>query len=238
MRCAGLLGYVALLTAIPTAASADMVDIELVLAVDVSISVDSSELELQRQGLSAAFRNQAVIDAILANAQGVAVTVMLWAGEGQQRTVVDWMRLVDRASAERFAAAIDAALAVDPMLVGKTAIGDALYVALQLLDANGIDGLRRKIDVSGDGHANEGMRPERVRDFAVGNGITINGLAIINDEPYLEEYYRGHVIGGTGAFVLVAMDYQDFVGAIRRKLLRELTPAETADRGGSDLAAR
>ena len=93
--------------------------------------------------------------------------------------------------------------------------------------------MRRKIDVSGDGHANEGLRPERVRDFAVSSGITINGLAIINDEPYLEEYYRRHVIGGPGAFVLVAADYHDFVEAIRRKLLRELTSAETADKGGS-----
>ena len=217
---------------------AEIADIELVLAVDVSISVDSLELDLQRQGLSAAFRDPAVIDAIRANPQGVAVAMMLWAGEGQQRTVVDWMRLTDGASAERFAAAIDAALTGDPMLVGKTAIGDALYVALQALDANGIDGSRRKIDVSGDGHANEGLKPERVRDFAVSGGITINGLAIINDEPYLEEYYRKHVIGGPGAFVLVAADYHDFVEAVRRKLLRELTPAETADKGGSRIAAR
>lgn len=74
------------------------------------------------------------------------------------------------------------------MLVGKTAIGDALYVALHSLDSNRFDGVRRKIDLSGDGYANEGFRPERVRDFAVASGVTVNGLAIINDEPYLEEY--------------------------------------------------
>ena len=94
-----------------------------------------------------------------------------------------------------------------------------------------IDGARRKIDVSGDGHANEGLKPDRVRDYAVLSGVTVNGLAIINDEPYLEEYYREHVIGGSGAFVMVAADYPDFVEAIRRKLLRELTPVEVA--GGS-----
>ena len=97
---------------------------------------------------------------------------------------------------------------------------------------------RRKIDVSGDGHANEGFKPERVRDFAVLSGVTVNGLAIINDEPYLEDYYRRHVIGGSGAFVMVAADYEDFVAAIRRKLLRELSPVETAGTGGQRVAAR
>jgi hypothetical protein len=235
---AGAVGCMALLAADPGVAVADTVDVELVLAVDVSISVDGSELELQRRGLAAAFRDPAVIDAIRANAQGVAVAVVLWAGTDQQRTAVDWMRLADAPSAGRFADAIEGALAVDPTLVGKTAIGDALYYALRSLDANGVDGTRRKIDISGDGHANEGFRPERVRDFAVASGVTVNGLAIINDEPYLEQYYREHVIGGPGAFVMVADDYRDFVEAIRLKLLRELTPAETADLGGLRLAAR
>lgn len=211
-------------------AGAEPVDIELVLAVDVSISVDGSELDLQRQGLAAAFRDPAVAAAIAANAQGVAVSVVLWAGAEQQETVVDWALLTDAATSARFADAIDTALAVDPDLAGKTAIGDALYFALKSLDANGWDGVRRKIDVSGDGHANEGFKPEPVRDFAVLSSVTINGLAIVNDEPYLEQYYRDYVIGGPGAFVIVAADYQDFVEAIRRKLLQELLPAPTAHR--------
>ena len=94
--------------------------------------------------------------------------------------------------------------------------------------ANDYLGAQRKIDVSGDGHVKEGLKPNRVRDYAVLSGITINGLAIINDEPYLEQYYREQVIGGPGAFVMVAADYKDFVEAIRRKLLRELTPVEVA----------
>jgi hypothetical protein len=194
----------------------------------MSISVDAGELDLQRQGFVAAFRDPAIIAAIQANAQGVAVSVMLWAGADQQRTVVDWARLTDEPTSHAFAAGIDAALRVDPEYFGKTAIGSAMYVALQALDANSYAGIRRKIDVSGDGHADEGFKPEPVRDFAVLSGVTVNGLAIINDEPYLEEYYRRHIIGGPGAFVMVADDYQDFVEAIRLKLLRELTPAETA----------
>lgn len=231
MACACAVGPVVWFTTLGVASAAvaaEPVDIELMLAVDVSISVDDSELALQRQGLAAAFRDPAVIEAIRANAQGVAVAVMLWAGSDQQRTVVDWTRVSDAASATRLADAIETALAADPMLVGKTAIGDALYVALHSLDSNRFDGVRRKIDLSGDGHANEGFRPERVRDFAVASGVTVNGLAIINDEPYLEEYFRTHVIGGPGAFVLVAADYSAFVEAIRRKLLQELTPAPTA----------
>ena len=113
-----------------------------------------------------------------------------------------------------------------------------MYFALDALQANVYSGLRRKIDVSGDGRANEGFKPAPVRDFAVLSGVTVNGLAIINDEPYLEEYYRTYVIGGPNAFVVVAADYQDFVEAIRLKLLRELTPAETAGSGGYAVAAR
>ncbi len=117
-------------------------------------------------------------------------------------------------------------------------MGNALFVAMKSLDANAYLGARRKIDVSGDGHANEGFKPDRVRDYAVLSGVTINGLAIINDEPYLEQYYREHVIGGPGAFVMVAADYPDFVEAIRRKLLRELSPVEVSDVPAPILAGR
>jgi Protein of unknown function (DUF1194) len=218
----------AMLVAASVAEAGEPVDIELVLAVDVSISVDSDELELQRQGLVAAFLDPDVAAAIAANAQGVAVSVVLWAGAGQHRTVVDWALLAGADSAARFADAIDTALQVDQNFTGKTAIGDALYYSLGSLTANAYDGLRRKIDVSGDGHANEGFQPTRVRDYAVLSGVTVNGLAIINDEPYLEEYYRRSVIGGPGAFVMTARDYTDFIEAIRRKLLQELTPGPIA----------
>jgi hypothetical protein len=227
-----------LLMAAPAARAQEPVDIELALAVDVSISVDGAELALQRRGLSAAFRDPAIVDAIAGNAAGVAVMVMIWAGTDQQLVAVDWQHLTDAASTLAFADGIDDALAVDPDLQGKTALGNALYVALQSLDRNAYLGMRRKIDVSGDGRANEGFRPDRVRDYAVLSGVTVNGLAIINDEPYLEQYYRAHVIGGPGAFVMVAADYADFVRAIRRKLLRELTPVEVSGGPTAVLATR
>lgn len=229
---AGLLGLAG-----PVAAE-EPVDIELALAVDVSISVDGTELALQRQGLSAAFRDPAIIDAIAGNAAGVAVMVMLWAGADQQLVAVGWRHLTDATSSRAFADAIDAALAIDPELQGKTAIGNALHVALRAIGDNAYLGSRRKIDLSGDGHANEGFKPDRVRDYAVPSGVTVNGLAILNDEPYLEQYYREHVIGGPGAFVMTAGDYEDFVEAIRRKLLRELSPVEVSAQPGRVIAAR
>ena len=229
------LGCLSALAGMAHAVAQEPVDIELVLAVDMSISVDGSELDLQREGFAAAFRDPAVIDAISANAQGVAVAVVLWAGADQQRTVVDWQHLTDAASSLAFATTSNQALWIDPEFFGKTAIGNAMYFALDALQADAYSGLRRKIDVSGDGRVNEGFEPAPVRDFS---GVTVNGLAIINDEPYLEEYYRTYVIGGLNAFVVVAADYQDFVEAIRLKLLHELTPAEIVGSGGYAVAAR
>ena len=214
----------------PAVGAQEAVDIELVLAVDVSISVDGDELALQREGLSASFRDPRIIDAIRGNAAGVAVMVMVWAGTDQQLVVVDWRHLSDAATSLAFADAIDAALATDPELQGKTAIGNALYTAVQSLERNAYRGARRKVDVSGDGHANEGFKPVMVRDYAVALGITVNGLAILNDEPYLEQYYREQVIGGPGAFVMTAADYASFAEALRRKLLQEVSPGPTASR--------
>ncbi len=236
--CALPLACLTALVGVEHAVAQELIDIELVLAVDMSISVDGGELDLQRQGFAAAFRDPAVIEAIRANAQGVAVSLVLWAGAEQQRTAVDWHHLNDADTSLAFAATIDRALRIDPEFFGKTAIGSAMYFALHALDANAYSGVRRKIDISGDGHANEGFKPEPVRDFAVLSGVTVNGLAIINDEPYLEEYCRTHVIGGPGAFVMVAGDYEDFVEAIRLKLLQELIPGPTACSPEARLASR
>ena len=190
-----------------------------------------AERHLQRRGLAAAFRDPGVIRAIGAHAQGVAVSVMAWAGAGQQATVVGWARLGDEASVLRFAAAIDAMGRRGPVFAGMTALGDALRRALQSLAGNGYDGTLRKVDVSGDGAANEGLRPEAVRDAAAAAGVTVNALAIVTDEPQLDDYYRRHVIVGPDAFVMVAGDYADFADALRRKLLREL--ARRRRRAGS-----
>jgi hypothetical protein len=223
-----VVGTLALLA--PTAAlGLQRVDIELVLAVDVSGSVDGPEQELQRSGLASAFRAPEVIDAIRALPNGLAVAVVAWAGAGQARNAVDWCRLTDRRSAEEFAHRIGAAFPVVFAYAHKTAIGDALIWSLAALKGNGFDGTA-KIDVSGDGHNTDGAYPHEVRDAAVAAGVTINGLAIINEEPELADYYRRNVVGGPGAFVVTADDFHDFIGAIRLKLIRELAPGPTASR--------
>ena len=156
------------------------------LAVDVSRSVDSAEQPLQREGLAAAFRDPAVIEAITALPPGVAAALVVWAGV--QETAVGWRRLTDRASAEDFAARVEAAL--------PASFGGRQYrhrrrtdPVLGELAGNGFEG-RAKIDVSGDGHSNSGAYPGQVRDAAVRAGVTINGLAILNDQPNLAESYR------------------------------------------------
>ncbi|MFL5332259.1 MAG: DUF1194 domain-containing protein [Geminicoccaceae bacterium] len=211
------------------------VDIELVLAIDVSGSMDAGEQELQRAGLMAAFRDPAVIQAIKALPDGMAVALVAWAGVGEQRTIVEWRRLTDDGSSEDLAARVADALPVHLGSSAYTAIGDGLIWSLRELAINGFEGPAR-IDVSGDGHSNCGAYPQLVRDRAVAAGVTINGLAIENEEPQLADFYRRSVIGGPGAFVIAAADYQDFVEAIRLKLLRELAPGPMAarQRGGAD----
>ncbi|HEX6014613.1 MAG TPA: DUF1194 domain-containing protein, partial [Geminicoccaceae bacterium] len=173
----------------------ERVDVELVLAVDASGSVDAAELALQRAGLAAAFRDPEVIDAIAALPRGVAAALVTWAGV--QETAVGWRRRTDRASAAEFAARVEAALPAAFGAGGNTALGDALARSLAELAGNGFDG-RAKIDVSGDGRSNSGAQPRQVRDAAVRAGVTINGLAILNEQPNVAEYYRTDVIGGPG----------------------------------------
>jgi hypothetical protein len=210
----------------PAAAlSGEPVDIELVLAVDVSGSVDAAELALQRAGLAAAFRDPEVVDAIAALPRGAAVALVAWAGV--QETAVGWRRLTDRTSAADFAARVEAALPATFGAGGNTALGDALARSLAELAGNGFDGQAR-IDISGDGRSNSGARPGPVRDAALAAGVTINGLAIPNEQPNVAEYYRTDVIGGPGAFVVVADDYRGFGEALRRKLVRELAPGPVA----------
>ena len=211
------------------ASAAQPVDIELVLAVDVSGSVSSGEQELQRTGIARAFRDPEVIAAIRALPSGLATAVVAFAGAAQCRTVVDWRLLADRASVQDFADAVADAFPVAFDYAHKTAIGDALAWSLDELARNVFQG-RAKIDVSGDGHTTDGAYPGPVRDAAVAAGVTINGLAILNEEPYLQDYYRRNVVGGPGAFVMTADDYDAFGEAIRRKLLRELAPGPTASR--------
>ena len=216
------------LALLPSAALATQpVDIELVLAIDLSGSVDGAEQALQRDGLAAAFRDREVVDAIGSLAGGAAMALVGWAGAGQERMLVPWCHLSGRASAADFADRIAAALPARFDGPAKTAIGDALAWSLAPLASNAFTG-RRVVDVAGDGRSTDGAYPGPERDKGVAAGATINGLVILNEEPYLDEYYRLTVIGGPGAFVMSIADYGDYAVAIRRKLLRELAPGPTA----------
>jgi hypothetical protein len=202
------------------------VDLALVLAIDSSGSVDFAEFELQASGIARAFRDPEVIEAIMGAApNGIAVCVIQWSGRRQHLAVVDWTKVTDAASAEALAAAIEA---TGRILIGETAIADALQFATEKLADSPFRGARQIIDLSGDGPTNAGGDPDPVRDAAVLAGITINGLAILNESPTLDLYYADHVIGGADAFVATARDYDDFARAIRRKLLQEIRGAPLA----------
>ncbi len=213
----------------PTGAAAAPLDLELVLAVDSSGSIDEEEAELQRRGYANAFLSRRVLDAIRSGyGQAIAVLYLEWAAEGCETIAVDWTRIHDLASAKRFAAAILEAPRLD--CSGGNAIGDAIDYAATLLRTNRYRGSRLVIDVSGDGPNTLGRPVTPARDAAVLAGITINGLAIINPgRTYpgpggmpLDAYYRRAVIGGAGAFVMVAKGDATFTDAVRNKLVREI----------------
>lgn len=208
------------------------VDLELVLAVDVSRSIDADEFELQRQGYARAIVSQAVLQAIQSGSIGaIAITYVEWSGADQQRTVVDWTVVRDLDSAQRFAAEI---LASPRSFAAYTSISGAIDYAARLFDGNRYDSGRQVVDISGDGSNNSGRPVWLARDAATEVGITINGLAIINDrpnpfsrpEPKLDDYYQENVIGGPGAFVMVAADFSSFANAILQKLIKEIASSE------------
>jgi hypothetical protein len=204
------------------------VALELVLAVDASGSVDAREFDLQQRGIARALRDPEVIAAIGGAApEGVAIALVQWSGRRQQHVSLDWTLLSDEASVRALAARIEAAAR---LAVGETAVAEALGFALAGLAHNRFAGARRIIDISGDGMSNSPLAPESVRDVAAAAGITINGLAILTDTPDLGRYYAEHVIGGPGAFVMVAKSYRDFAEAMRKKLLEEIRGGPVAAR--------
>lgn len=212
---------------IATASWARPVELELILAVDVSASVRSEEFDLQMHGYADAFRSPQVIEAVKAlGKDGIAVTMMQWANPDQREVAVKWTHVYDDASAEGFAKAIDDT----PRLFdsGQTAMGHALEFCLGLFRKGGFEGRRQAIDVSGDGYSNRGTPPNALRDAAVKRGITINGLAITTKERYLQGYYERNVIGGPAAFAISINSYDEFAKAIVGKLLREIRGAPFA----------
>jgi Protein of unknown function (DUF1194) len=226
MRSTGRLVLLVLLLALAAvpAQAASPVDLALVLAVDVSRSIDDEEFELQRAGYAAAFRDRRVISAIENGSVGaIAVTYMQWSGARQQIQVIPWTIIRDAAGAERLAKQL--ATADRAITAGSTSVSGAIDTGVALLRQSEVAATRRVIDVSGDGSNNNGRLPIYARDEAVASGITINGLTILNDEPLLDVYYRDNVIGGPGAFVVTTEDFDQFASAILAKLIREIAEA-------------
>ncbi|WGD29944.1 DUF1194 domain-containing protein [Ancylobacter sp. WKF20] len=204
------------------------VDVELVLAVDISYSMDLDELALQRDGYSRAVTSPEFLNALKLGPHGrVALAYVEWAGAEEQKLVVDWMVVGGAADAARFAEAIRAA----PLRrVYRTSISGAMEFSADLLDRNRFKGLRRVIDISGDGTNNQGPMVEPTRDAVVKRGITINGLPLMLKEPagsmldigQLDIYYEDCVIGGPGAFVIPVRGTHEFADAIKTKLVLEV----------------
>ncbi|MEX0852149.1 MAG: DUF1194 domain-containing protein [Bauldia sp.] len=212
-----------------TAAQDFDVDLALVLAVDVSRSMDLDEQRVQRDGYAAAFRHPEVIAAIASGLVGrIAVTYMEWAGATYQSVIVPWRIIAGRQEAEAFAAELAAAPIMRER--GTSISGGLLAAARQLAESN-VSGFRRVVDISGDGANNIGSPVVPMRDQLVDEGITINGLPIMirqqePDNPYgidhLDIYYEDCVIGGPGAFMITVDDLDRFAVAIRRKLVLEI----------------
>ena len=194
----------------------------LVLAVDVSASVTANSYLLQRNGIERAFENPRLVSVISAVPGGIEALVLEWSDPERIAITVGWTRLADATGAADFAAAVRATTRSSE---GLTAIGPALLAAAAAFDHMPEPAPRRVIDISGDGMANFGLPPIVARDRIVAAGISINGLAILTEEPWLEAYYRSNVIGGPGAFVLVARDFRSFADAMLRKLVQEVADA-------------
>ena len=218
------------------------VDVELVLAVDTSQSMDAGEHQLQRAGYVAALLHPDVLDAIASGIHGrVAITYVEWGGPYSQEVAVPWTLVEDQASAQGFAAA----LAARPLrTIRGTSISGALGFAAGLFEGNGFDGFRRVIDVSGDGPNSSGTPVVPARDAALEQGLVVNGLPIMLREPGyspwsipdLDIYYADCVIGGPGSFVLPVDDPGELADAIRQKLVLEIAGAPPRLLPAADIA--
>ena len=212
----------------PHGAAGDDVDVELILAVDVSYSMDPEEQALQREGYILALTSKEFLQALRQGANGkIAITYFEWAGQFDQKVVMPW-RLIDGPEA---ADAVAAEIARAPYRrASRTSISGALRFAMPLFDESGYKGLRRVIDVSGDGANNAGPPVQSMRDDVLAAGITINGLPIMLKRPYvgtmdienLDVYYEDCVIGGPGSFVVPIHEREKFIEATRTKLVLEI----------------
>ncbi|WP_353210462.1 DUF1194 domain-containing protein [Rhodovarius sp.] len=229
MRRRELLSAAAAGLAIPAKAElAEPVDMLLVLAVDVSRSIDEDEARLQREGYRAGVSDGRVVEAITRGMLGaIAIAYVEWAGSEYQRLVLPWQRIGGQADANRWAETLAEAPRAS---LSWTSISGGIDFSRWVLAEAPFEATRRVIDISGDGVNNSGRRVERARDEAVADGIIINGLPIINDRPTfgrappmpLDQYFQQSVIGGLGSFLVVAEDFDAFGTAVRRKLICEI----------------
>jgi len=200
------------------------VDLALVLAIDSSASIDDGEYALQMAGIAAAFRDRAVWDAIGSGPTGrIAVAAFIWAQSGWPKAATPWFVLDGPDRAEAFAATVER---FPRSIEGGTGIGSAVMYGVRLIDESGLAATRRVIDLFGDGKETVfrewRVTPGQARFVATARGVTVNGLAILDEEPALDLYYRDNVIAGPNAFVMTAGSIADFARAMREKLLREI----------------
>lgn len=219
---------------IPLAAQARVVDLLLVMAVDVSRSIDEEEFTLQREGYAQALTDPAVVAAIRSGPMGaIAVAYMEWSGASLQAVLVPWTVIDSMEAAQRVATILHR----EPRPFGeRTGVGAAIGASVALIEAAPHEGLRQVIDISGDGRNSSGPEPRAFRDIAVEKGIIINALPIVNDKPTfgrlevdLPGFFREEVIGGPGAFLQVAEGFGSFSAAIKAKLVREIAWQGQAD---------
>lgn len=221
------LALLLVLSGLGTPARATEVDVELALMVDVSRSMGPAELEIQRRGYAEAIASDEVVNVILNSFTGsIAVTYVEWAGYGLQREIVPWTLIDSREAAQ----AVSAQLTADfNYAMRRTSISGAVDFARESIRSNDFEGLRKVIDISGDGPNNDGRPVTVSRDAAIEEGLIINGLPLMTEDSTsrwgiddLDVYYWGCVIGGPGAFVIPVLDWDDFPMAVRRKLVLEL----------------
>ena len=216
----------------PAARAAEPVDLLLVLAADVSRSLDHAKFQMQREGYASAFSDKRVVNAAISGPNGrIAVIFVEWSGFDEQYIIVDWTAIASEADARRFS---DRLIESPRPFAGRTSIGGGIDFAMTQLARAPFSAERRTIDVSGDGTHNSGRDVRAARDEALAQGVTINGLVILSEVPLprfpehthppggLANYYRENVAGGDGAFVMTAENFQSFGRAIINKLIAEI----------------
>ena len=241
LRTLVIVGLITMAGWMPTCA-AERVDLLLVLAADISRSVDEIKFQLQRSGYAAGFSDSRVVEAIRGGPNGrIAVVFVEWSGLFSQKIVVDWMLISDDKTARLFG---DHIVEASRAFADSTSISAGLDFAMMQLDRAPYEAHRRVIDVSGDGDNNSGRDVTMARDEAVAKGVSINGLVILtktlnswnpnhtNPPGGLANYYRNNVIGGPGAFVMIAENPSSFGDIIVQKLIAEIAQAVPEQRAG------